>query len=188
MHIVLACDANQDAEDMHIVEHVTWAANEWTDAERTQEELMTILCCQEILILVKSFFGRPNKCCYTTLGLGFAQAECRYPQSTDESWMGERPEWPFPVVAGDFGAQLWGPNSWMIGILLASETVGPKNAKQVPRWVGWQGKNRLPPFWQLEEPGFTPSTSKMEWSSFTSHHPFESQKPGCFFFFFKVTP
>ena len=33
-------------------------------------------------------------------------AECRYPQSTDESWMGERPEWPFPVVAGDFGAQL----------------------------------------------------------------------------------
>ena len=113
----------------------------------------------------------------------FAQAECRYPQSTDESWMGERPEWPFPVVAGDFGAQLWGPNSWMIGILLASETVGPKNAKQVPRWVGWQGKNRLPPFWQLEEPGFTPSTSKMEWSSFTSHHPFESQKPGCFFFF-----
>ena len=34
------------------------------------------------------------------------QAECRYPQSTDKSWMGDRPEWPFPVVAGDFGAQL----------------------------------------------------------------------------------
>jgi len=33
-------------------------------------------------------------------------AGCRYPQSTDKSWMGDRPEWPFPVVAGDFGAQL----------------------------------------------------------------------------------
>eukprot|EP00435_Cladocopium_sp_Y103_P053831 s1118_g17.t1 len=24
-------------------------------------------------------------------------AGCRYPQSTDQSWMGDRPEWPFPV-------------------------------------------------------------------------------------------
>lgn len=33
-------------------------------------------------------------------------AGCRYPQSTDETWMGERPEWPFPVFAGDFGVQI----------------------------------------------------------------------------------
>lgn len=57
MHVVLACDANQDAEDMHIVEHVTWAANKCTDAERTQEEWIAILCCQEISILVKSFLA-----------------------------------------------------------------------------------------------------------------------------------
>lgn len=33
-----------------------------------------------------------------------AEEGCRYPKSTDESWMGERPEWPFPVFEGDFGA------------------------------------------------------------------------------------
>jgi len=31
---------------------------------------------------------------------------CKYPASTDRSWMGDRPEWPYPVFAGDFGANL----------------------------------------------------------------------------------
>mmetsp|Transcript_120357 Transcript_120357/g.374759 ORF Transcript_120357/g.374759 Transcript_120357/m.374759 type:complete len:125 (+) Transcript_120357:206-580(+) len=31
---------------------------------------------------------------------------CNYPSSTDRSWMGDRPEWPYPVFAGDFGAEL----------------------------------------------------------------------------------
>lgn len=33
-------------------------------------------------------------------------ADCRYPGSTDRSWMGDRPEWPFPVLAGDLGASI----------------------------------------------------------------------------------
>lgn len=33
-------------------------------------------------------------------------AGCRYPKSTAQSWMGDRPEWPFPVAAGDFGAEI----------------------------------------------------------------------------------
>jgi len=31
-------------------------------------------------------------------------AGCRYPQSTHSSWMGDRPEWPFPVLTGELGA------------------------------------------------------------------------------------
>mmetsp|Transcript_46029 Transcript_46029/g.109571 ORF Transcript_46029/g.109571 Transcript_46029/m.109571 type:complete len:900 (+) Transcript_46029:68-2767(+) len=31
---------------------------------------------------------------------------CVYPKSTDRSWMGERPEWPFPVFTNELGALL----------------------------------------------------------------------------------
>lgn len=31
---------------------------------------------------------------------------CYYPKSTDVSWMGDRPEWPFPVLTSEFGALL----------------------------------------------------------------------------------
>jgi len=31
---------------------------------------------------------------------------CVYPQSTDTSWMGDRPEWPFPVFTNELGALL----------------------------------------------------------------------------------
>eukprot|EP00933_Yihiella_yeosuensis_P081613 TRINITY_DN95269_c0_g1_i1.p1 TRINITY_DN95269_c0_g1~~TRINITY_DN95269_c0_g1_i1.p1 ORF type:complete len:281 (-),score=35.36 TRINITY_DN95269_c0_g1_i1:104-904(-) len=34
------------------------------------------------------------------------QEGCTYPKSTDTSWMGERPEWPCPVLQNEFGAQL----------------------------------------------------------------------------------
>lgn len=29
---------------------------------------------------------------------------CKYPRSTDTSWMGERPEWPYPIFQGELGA------------------------------------------------------------------------------------
>lgn len=29
---------------------------------------------------------------------------CKYPRSTDKSWMGERPEWPYPIFQGELGA------------------------------------------------------------------------------------
>jgi len=32
------------------------------------------------------------------------QVGCRYPKSTDQSWMGDRPEWPSPILTGDLGA------------------------------------------------------------------------------------
>jgi len=31
---------------------------------------------------------------------------CRYPISTDVSWMGDRPEWPCPILLGDLGAEI----------------------------------------------------------------------------------